>query len=67
MNVIATQRGFYGGRVREDGEAFSLSDPDHFSERWMKKGEAKAESATIETELHDEPTKRGPGRPRKEA
>lgn len=36
MQVIATKNGFYG-RYIEPGEAFVLSDPKHFSERWMRK------------------------------
>lgn len=29
--------GFYGGIRRYDGDEFELSDPKHFSEKWMVK------------------------------
>lgn len=43
MRVIATQKGYYGGIVREPGAAFVLGDPDtEFSARWMTKADAEA-------------------------
>lgn len=36
MKVLALARGYYDRRVREAGEAFSLSDPAHFSSAWMR-------------------------------
>lgn len=29
--------GFYGDKRRRDGDEFELSDPKHFSEKWMVK------------------------------
>jgi hypothetical protein len=40
MRVRATQRGYYGGRVREPGEEFSLAKDEDFSSKWMVETEA---------------------------
>lgn len=41
MKVRATFQngkfGFYGDKRRRDGDEFELSDPKHFSEKWMIK------------------------------
>lgn len=36
MQVIATQLGYYEHMRRKIGAEFTLLDPKHFSERWMK-------------------------------
>ena len=36
MEVIATARGYYGGKIREPGAKFTLSSGKAFSEHWMK-------------------------------
>jgi len=42
MEVTATDRGFYGGGIKEPGDTFILDDEAHFSESWMVEGkEAK--------------------------
>lgn len=38
MKVTATERGFYGGGIKEPGDSFDLTDKKHFSELWMVKG-----------------------------
>lgn len=35
VKVIATQKGYFGKKVREVGDEFSVPD-EMFSERWMK-------------------------------
>lgn len=37
MRVRATQTGFYGGSRRREGTEFTLTNPKHFSKRWMEK------------------------------
>ncbi len=42
MQVTATDRGYYGGGIKEPGDTFNLDDEEHFSESWMVEGtEAK--------------------------
>lgn len=41
MNVKATQRGYYGGRIIERGETFAIADEKQFSKEWMAKAEAE--------------------------
>lgn len=69
MKVLATARGYYDRRIREAGEAFSLSDPAHFSRNWMKSVEPETPAplpAAAPAHI-DQPAKRPPGRPRKES
>jgi hypothetical protein len=40
MRVRATQRGYYGSRVREPGEEFGLAKDEDFSPKWMVETEA---------------------------
>ncbi|WP_085905908.1 hypothetical protein [Kiloniella majae] len=40
LEVIATKSGYYGSKLREVGEDFTLRDKDHFSKNWMKRKEA---------------------------
>jgi hypothetical protein len=42
MQVIATQKGYYGSKVREAGERFTLSDEAHLGS-WMKAVEPAAD------------------------
>lgn len=37
----SNKHGFYGGIRRYDGDEFLLSDPKHFSDKWMVKVEEK--------------------------
>lgn len=39
MQVTATQRGYFDGRIIEPGEAFEV-DEKAFSDKWMKKPDA---------------------------
>jgi hypothetical protein len=39
MDVIAKQTGYYGGKVVEVGERFTLAKADDYSELWMDKAE----------------------------
>jgi hypothetical protein len=36
MRVQATRLGYYGEKRQRPGQVFSLSDPKHFSTKWMK-------------------------------
>lgn len=47
MLVTATAKGYYGGKVREIGEAFGLADKADLSELWMEpvKGEKPTRAA----------------------
>ncbi len=40
LEVIATKSGYYGSKLRDVGEDFTLRDKDHFSKNWMKRKEA---------------------------
>ena len=55
MRVRAKNRGIYGPRRWQPGMEFTLDDPRHFNGSWME--EIKEPKA---------PTKRGPGRPKKQ-
>jgi hypothetical protein len=37
IRVRATKYGFYGDYAREVGKVFTLTDPKHFSAKWMEK------------------------------
>ena len=37
MKVQATDRGYYGSKIRLPGEKFTLKSKDDLSKRWMKK------------------------------
>lgn len=39
MQVRATAKGYYGSKVREPGETFTVAKGDDFSEAWMVKVE----------------------------
>lgn len=36
MRVTATQKGYYGGKIREPGETFSILDEAAFTTVWMQ-------------------------------
>lgn len=40
VKVIATAKGYYGGRVREVGDQFGVDDA-MFSDKWMKAEDPK--------------------------
>lgn len=48
--------GYYDHRLCKGGEEFELSDPAHFSARWMEKIEPAEQPETTEEE---KPSKRG--------
>lgn len=69
MKVKATKMGFYGKGVsmrrRREGEIFEISDPKHFSSRWMVKVEAEAPPAALIEEVKEEiVTSEAPQKPR---
>jgi ribosomal protein L12E/L44/L45/RPP1/RPP2 len=35
MIVVAIARGYYGGKSRYEGERFAITEPAHFSKKWM--------------------------------
>lgn len=37
LHVVAIGVGYHDSRLRHPGDKFYLSDPGHFSERWMRK------------------------------
>lgn len=41
--VKATQKGYYGGKIRVEGETFIIDDPEQFSEEWMEDPNAPVE------------------------
>lgn len=44
VKVVAVRQGFYK-RLINEGELFEIDEPKHFSERWMKKFDAKTKPA----------------------
>lgn len=40
MKVRATQRGYYGGMIREGGDVFALARPEDFGKSWMEQAGA---------------------------
>ncbi len=47
MKVTATQRGYYGGHLRQPGDEFVLGDAKaDFSKLWMKKSRAIREESS---------------------
>lgn len=67
MEVIAKTRGYYDRKVREEGEAFSLSDSAHFSEKWMTAKEATLPITNPPPDQDSEPAKRRGRPPKQEA
>jgi hypothetical protein len=73
MKVRATQKGYYGGKLREPGEIFSITHVKAFSQEWMEAvgwdPKAPAEPAPPESApppaLDPAPTAGKPGRPPK--
>lgn len=54
LAVVATARGFYGEKIREEGQGFYIKAPEDFSENWMRWHEGKGDidpNAPTETEL----------------
>jgi hypothetical protein len=37
MKVRATAKGYFGGKLREPGETFTLSEEAQFSKEWMER------------------------------
>lgn len=53
--------GYYDLRLFSGGEEFELSDPKHFSERWMEKVEApqpEVQFVEVEVEKDEPPSKK---------
>jgi hypothetical protein len=46
--------GFYGGVRRKDGDEFEITDPKHFSEKWMEKVDEVKRARKPKTEVSDE-------------
>lgn len=44
LRVVATAPGFYADIFRSIGVVFSLTDPAHFSARWMRWAPERAET-----------------------
>jgi hypothetical protein len=41
IEVIATELGYYGNKLRPEGSKFSIKKNIEFSERWMERVEVK--------------------------
>lgn len=56
MKVTATERGYYGGMIREPGDVFDVDGAKAFSDKWMAKaGKSKpAEAAPVEPDPQPE-------------
>lgn len=57
--------GYYAHERRKSGQVFTISDPSHFSDKWMEKVEGRRDGASL-GEVSEAEVKRGVGRPRKE-
>lgn len=58
MRVRATELGYYGDRRQRAGQVFTLTDPKHFSEKWMEKLDKKAgskQSGKSSQKVHEAP------------
>ncbi len=46
VKVKATQKGYFGGKLRQEGDTFSINEKE-FSKKWMEKvdGRKKAEKS----------------------
>lgn len=42
MRVRAKLKGYHGGRRRNPGDIFEVTDPKHFSARWMENKDPEA-------------------------
>lgn len=70
MKVIVTERGYFGGRLREPGEIMDVPDEKAFSSHWMKKvEEVKVEEVkpTVVADGIIPVEHKRPGRPRARA
>lgn len=67
MEVIAKTRGYYDRKVREEGEAFRLSDPSHYSSIWMATKGGKPPLSIPPDDQDSEPMKRRGRPPKQEA
>ena len=72
MRVVATQKGYYGSKIREPDEEFGLTDAEHFAKEWMepvkepihpldhdgdgRKGGSKPRSAAVQASAETEVT-----------
>ena len=56
MRVVATQIGYYGGKVVEFGEAFVLASSDDFSKAWMEKASDAAPEPVKKRRGYEPPT-----------
>lgn len=64
MKVRSTSLGYYEHKLRPKGEEFNLTDPKHFSKKWMEKVDAPVEAVAVEET--DAPPAARRGRPRNE-
>lgn len=51
MQVRATQKGYYGSKLREPGEAFAVAKEEDFSEAWMVKVEPEKAGAPAKAKM----------------
>ena len=42
IKVRAIERGYFGDKIREEGDEFTIDNEKQFSERWMEKAKKKA-------------------------
>jgi hypothetical protein len=56
IKVRATQMGYYGEARRREGDVFRLTDPAHFSEKWMEYVDPRVpeKTTTVEEALREE-------------
>ena len=57
IKVRATERGYFGDKIRNDGDEFSIDNEKEFSKRWMEKvgGKKSASKAKEEPEGDKDP------------
>ena len=78
ITVRATDKGYYGLKIREKGEIFNVKDDKAVSKLWMKPLEASKSAVSVgvefdgdgniakDDEVKDDEVKKKGGRPRKE-
>lgn len=50
IKVKAIQKGYYGHQIRKPGAEFFITDPKHFSKKWMEKVEDRQGKSRKEEE-----------------
>ncbi|MCG5241395.1 hypothetical protein ACIU1J_27645 [Azospirillum doebereinerae] len=67
MQVRATQVGYFGGKLRQPGEAFAITDPKAFSKEWMEEVNPKPAPAEPAAPAPATPAEPKPAKPPKPA